>query len=310
MPSRYEMRLPFSTTKEIQDWAKRYNKNQTGVQKLIEKYLIGLKKTVRERKTRRTPGGYLRYNELYDLVYWKLKRSRWIDKNSKPVVRKVTSEVFRLDDDWEKLKKLTGLYGVGQSVASAILHLCDQKKYPILDRHALRSVGIDEKYIYGPKYPFWQKYVDFCRAEAERYNVSMRTLDRALWKYSEVGIWENDKLRCRRYPRTGGPLGVTIPNGNQFRYAKQFRRPSGVDTYVEVIEEIGVEKVKSLNIEYGDNPLIRKFGEFDIIYDEGVNWKESGPYYIRNPGAIYRQADLLRRFAKRLNIDMIIDYFE
>ena len=138
----------------------------------------------------------------------------------------------------------------------------------------------------------------------------MRTLDQALWKYSEVGIWENEELRHRRYPRTGGPLGVTIPNGNQFRYAKQFRRPSGIDTYVEVIEEIGVEKVKNLNIEYGDNPLIRKFGEFDIIYDEGVNWKVSGPYYIRNPGAIYRQADLLRRFAKRLNIDMIIDHFK
>ena len=44
MPSRYEMRLPFSTTKEIRDWAKRYTKNQTGVRKLIEKYLMGLKK--------------------------------------------------------------------------------------------------------------------------------------------------------------------------------------------------------------------------------------------------------------------------
>ena len=105
----------------------------------------------------------------------------------------------------------------------------------------------------------------------------MRTLDQALWKYSEVGIWENEELRHRRYPRTGGPLGVTIPNGKQFRYAKQFRRRYEAHTYVEVIEEIGIENVKSLNIEYGDNPLIRTLGEFDIIFDEGVNWKESGP---------------------------------
>ena len=104
--------------------------------------MIGLKNTVWERKTPEAPRGYLRYHELYDHVYWKLKRSRWINKNSELFVIKVTSEVFRLDDDWEKLKNLTGLYSVGQSVVSAILHLCDEKKYSILDQHALRSVGI------------------------------------------------------------------------------------------------------------------------------------------------------------------------
>ena len=291
------MRLPFSTKKEINDWAKRYTDAQMGAQKLIEKYLMGLKKTVRERKTRRTPGGYLRYNELYDLIYWKLKRSRWIDKNPEPFVRKVTGEVFRLDDDSEKLKKLTGLYGVGQSVASAILHLCDQKKYPILGQRALRSLAIDEKYIYGPDYPFWQKYVDFCRSESERYNVSMRTLDRALWKYSAIGIWENEELRHHRYPRTGGPLGVTMPNG------KQFCCPYGANTYVAVIEEIRIEEVKSLNIRSGDNLLI------DYVNRDGVNQKRSGSYYIRVSGNIYRQGNLLKQVAERLNIDLIVDYF-
>ena len=306
MVSRYEMRLPFSTKKEIHDWAKRYTDGQTGAQKLIEKYLMGLQKTVRERKTRRTPSGYLRYDELYDLVYWKLKRSRWVDKNPKPFVRKVTGEVFYLDGDSEKLKKLTGLCGVGQSVASAILHLCDQKKYPILDQHALRSLAIDEKYIYGPEYPFWQEYVDFCRAKVKCYNVSMRTLDQALWKYSAVGgIRENKELRRHRYPRTGGPLGVTMPNG------KQFRCRYGVDTFVEVIEEMKIEKVNSLNIWYADNPLIRKFDPLNIFFYNGeVPWKKYGEYEVRNPGPIYRQANLLREVAERLNIDLIIDYFE
>ena len=310
MLSRYEMRLPFSTTKEIQDWADRYTKNQTGAQKLVEKYLMGLKKTVRERKTPEAPRGYLLYHEFYDLYDWKLKRRpRSRKKNSKVDIEEITGEAFRLDNDWQKLNKLTKIHDVGGSVASAILHLCDEKKYPILDQHALRSINIEEKYVHGPKYPFWQEYVDFCRAEAERYNVLMRTLDQALWKYSEVGIWENEELRHRRYPRTGGPLGVTIPNGKQFRYAKQFRRLYEAHTYVEVIEEIGIENVKSLNIEYGDNPLIHTLGEFDIIFDEGVNWKESGPYYIRVPGNIYRQGKLLKKIAERLNIDLITDYF-
>ena len=265
--------------------------------------MIDLKKTVKARKTPEAPRGYLLYDELYDLVYWKLKRSRWINKNSNAFVKDVTSEAFRLDDDWEKLQKLKALHGVRESVASAILHLCDQKEYPILDQHALRSVLIDHNEVYYDS-EFWEKYVDFCRAEAERYNVSMRTLDRALWKYSAVGLRENAELRRRCYP-PGGPLGITIPDGKQFRYAKQFRRPNGIDTYLEVIEEIGVERVKSLNIEYGDNPLIRKFDSFR----GGVSWKESGSYQIRNPGAIYRQGKLLEIIAERLHIDLIVDYF-
>ena len=47
---------------------------------------------------------------------------------------------------------------------------------------ALRSVGICEKYVHGPKYPFWQEYVNLCRENAKHYEVSMRALDRALWK--------------------------------------------------------------------------------------------------------------------------------
>ena len=295
MISPYYYELPFTTKKEINDWAKRYSENQTGAQKLVEEYLIGLKKTVKARKTPEAPRGYLLYDELYDLVYWKLKRSRWISKNSEAFVKDVTSEAFRLDDDWEKLKKLKALHGVRESVASAILHLCDQKEYPILDQHALRSVLIDHNEVHYES-QFWRKYVDFCRAEAERFSVSMRTLDQALWKYSAVGLRENAELRLRYYP-PGGPLGVTMPN------EKQFRCRYGVDTFVEVIEEIGVEKVKSLNIRYGDNPLIRNK---DGILDGG-SWTESGSYDIRTPGNIYRQANLLREVAKRLNIDLVVD---
>ena len=299
-----QLKLPpgLSSTDKINHWADRYTKNQTGAQKAVEKYLMSLEDTVRERKTSWTPSGYLSYNELYDLVYWKLKRSRWINKNSESFVRKVTGEAFCLDDDWEKLNKLTDLYGVGQSVASAILHLCDEKKYPILDQHALRSIEIKEEYVHGPKYPFWQEYVDLCRAKAKRYNVSMRTLDQALWKYSEVGIRENEELRRGKYPRTGGRLGVTMPNG------KQIRCRWGTDTYVEVIEEIGIEKVKSLYMRYGDDPLIRTFSCFNSYYP-GITWKESGNYEIKVPSGPYRQADLLRRMTKRLNIDLRIDYF-
>ena len=294
----YYYELPFTTKKEINDWAKRYSENQTGAQKLVEEYLIGLKKTVKARKTAEAPRGYLLYDELYDLVYWKLKRSRWIHKNSKAFVKNVTSEAFRLDDDWEKLKKLKALHGVRESVASAILHLCDQKEYPILDQHALRSVYIDHNEVYYES-QFWQKYVDFCRAEAKRFDVSMRTLDRALWKYSAVGLRENTELRRRCYP-PGGPLGVTIDGENQIRLS------TGAQTFVKAIEKViekeGVERIERLGIECRYVPLISLTNYIDI------QSTQSGVYYIVTDSSTTRKIAILDEIAECLDVDLIADF--
>ena len=108
-----------------------------------------------------------------------------IDKNPPGLIEKITGEAFSLDDDWEKIEKLKEIYGVAASVASVILHLYDSKKYPILDVHALRTIGIDNQKVNYDE-PFWRKYVNLCRVKAERYDVSMRALDRALYKYSEL----------------------------------------------------------------------------------------------------------------------------
>ena len=192
MTSEYEMQFPFTTRKEILDWEARYIDGQTEKRQRQEQAVIDMRKKVKSRKTSETPGGYLLTSELREMGRWK----HWalpskIDKNPPGHIEKITAEAFSPGDDWEKLKKLIsyygGLDGVRQSVASVILHLYDPKKYPILDEHALRSVGIKEEYVHGPKYPFWQEYVDLCRAEVKCYDVSMRTLDRALYKYSESG---------------------------------------------------------------------------------------------------------------------------
>ena len=192
MTSQYQMQFPFMTQKEIHDWEARYIEDQSKKRQHQEQAVIDIKKVVKTRQTPDTPGGYLRTAELRTMAQWKSHYlPSKIDNNPPGLIEDVTREVFSLNDDWKKLKKLTsvcgGLYGVRQSVASVILHLYDRKKYPILDHHALRSVGIKEEYVKGPEYPFWQEYVDLCRAEAERYDVSMRTLDRALYKFSESG---------------------------------------------------------------------------------------------------------------------------
>ena len=182
MQSAHIMQLPFTTREEILNWEARYLKKQSKNRHGLEQTVIGFSKNV-------LAHGYLREAELRKMAQWKSHFTpSKLDPNPTGRIEDVTREAFRLNDDWEKLEKLTEIKGVRESVASVILHLYDPdpKKYPILDRHALRSIGIDSRKV---KYdePFWRKYVNFCSAEAKHYDVEMRTLDRALYKFSESG---------------------------------------------------------------------------------------------------------------------------
>ena len=177
--------LPFTTQREICDMEARYLERQSATDENLEEAVIGFKENVRSRETHETPNGYLLKAELSSMAYWKSHYlPNKIDKNSPRLIEKLTGEVFRLDDDWEKLEKLTWLHGVRESVASVILHLYDPKKYPILDKHALHAIGIDYQEVNYDE-PFWRQYVNLCRAASERYDVSMRKLDRALYQYGK-----------------------------------------------------------------------------------------------------------------------------
>ena len=185
MISEYEMQFPFTTQKEILDWEARYLNDQSERRRDQEQAVIDLKERVETRKTLETPEGYLSQPELRQMAKWKDRFvPNKIDKNPPGLIEKITGKAFGLNDDWERIRKLKEIYGVAASVASVILHLYAPKKYPILDVHALRTIGIDNQKVNYDE-PFWRKYVNFCRAKAERYDVSMRALDRALYKYSE-----------------------------------------------------------------------------------------------------------------------------
>ena len=185
MTSEYEMQFPFTTQKEILDWEACYLKDQSEKRRDQEQAVIDLKAKVETRKTPETPQGYLSQPELRQMGKWKDRFvPSKIDQNPPGLIEKITGEAFGLNDDWEKLSKLTEIYGVAASVASVILHLYDEGDYPLIDVHALRTIGIDSQTINYDE-PFWRKYLDLCRAKAERYDLSMRALDRALYKYSE-----------------------------------------------------------------------------------------------------------------------------
>ncbi len=167
------LRFPES---EIGYWANRYTKRQREEDRTKEQQLIDLKPEIQSRSS-------LTKDELYELACWKsARRAKLTLENTDTFTKDIMQSAFAAEDHWAKLLILTLLPGIGQPTASAILHLYDKEKYPILDIHALWAVGRQWKKRVA--YPFWPDYVQFCRDIANRNDVSMRELDRALWKYS------------------------------------------------------------------------------------------------------------------------------
>ena len=186
MTAERKMLFPFTKKDEILYWATLYTKEQSEKRQREEEVVRKFKDIVDEE-------GYLPKHELMEMAHWKdpqFARSNIKKGNLSERIEAVTREAFRPGDDWEKLKKLMGYYdgicGVGQSIASTILHLYDPERYPIFDPHALYSIRINKEEVEGDK-EFWKKYVDFCQAKAKCHDVCMRTLDRALYKFSKSG---------------------------------------------------------------------------------------------------------------------------
>ena len=167
------LRFPES---EINYWANRYTERQRENNRAREEYLTGLKSDIQARD-------YLIKDELREVARWKSPRRAALTlENTDTFITAITETAFTATDNWTKLLTLTQLQGIGQPTASAILHLYDEGQYPILDIHALWAVGLPWKKRVS--YPFWPEYIQFCRDIANRNDVSIRDLDRALWKYS------------------------------------------------------------------------------------------------------------------------------
>ena len=176
------MKLRFCES-EIDDVANcytEYQEAQGAHYREIEEQVIGFRDKIQRR-------GYLTQYELYQVAHWTLSvyggdAADRASRNPDAFIEVITRQAFTATDDSEKLLSLTELRGIGQTTASAILHLYDKGQYPILSEPALWSVGLERKK--RTTYPFWLEYIEFCRDIANRNGVEMRTLDRALWFYS------------------------------------------------------------------------------------------------------------------------------
>lgn len=130
--------------------------------------------------------GYLEHSEFLEIAEWKSRRPRkryaanspaWVEEVTRVALEHETSPHLAIE-------VLTILAGVRWPTASVILHFCHHDPYPILDFRALWSLSVDVPSQYT--YKFWDEYLEFTRSLARDAHVDMRTLDRALWKYSKL----------------------------------------------------------------------------------------------------------------------------
>jgi hypothetical protein len=164
----FKLRFPPS---EIPHWASRYA--YAGEDRTVD--TVG--RSVQSR-------GYLKRQEFLRLCRWKTPRSQpRCARNPASLVREATEIALATDDERAKMYVLRSLAGVEWPTASVILHFCDRRPYPILDYRALWSLGYRKPPAYT--FAFWMAYTRFTRELSQATGHSMRTVDKALWRYSK-----------------------------------------------------------------------------------------------------------------------------
>ena len=129
--------------------------------------------------------GFLTKDEFLTVCAWKTPRSRpRCESNDEGLIREVSALARTTESERLRIQVWTLLAGVKWPTASVFLHFAFPNRYPILDFRALWSLRTEVPAQYS--FPFWMEYTEFCRALARREHVTMRILDQALWKYSEL----------------------------------------------------------------------------------------------------------------------------
>jgi len=127
--------------------------------------------------------GFLTKQEFLTVCRWKTPRSQPRCRTNPPdLIREVTKCALSTSAERLRIEVLTILDGVGWPTASVVLHFFHSDPYPIVDVRALWSLKTQVPSAYD--FAFWQHYTRFCRDLARRGGVSMRTLDRGLWQFS------------------------------------------------------------------------------------------------------------------------------
>ncbi len=127
--------------------------------------------------------GFLTKDDLLVVAKWKWKGGavrRLCEKNFAEDVQEISAASFSARSEQLRVGALLALHGVNWPMASVILHFVFET-YPILDFRSMRTIGGSTSYNYAN----WRDYTDLCREVANKYGVSMRALDKALWQFDK-----------------------------------------------------------------------------------------------------------------------------
>ena len=159
----------------------RFNKDQ--ILELSNRYSYSSKVNILQMVDSIKEKKYLTKTEFSETCKWKTQRSKLkIESNKEDYVEEITKIALTTDNPQVSIEVLTLLSGVGWPTASTILHFFHKDKYPILDFRALYSLGFDKPPKYD--YTFWNSYTEYCRNLSNSLKLDMRTIDKALWQYS------------------------------------------------------------------------------------------------------------------------------
>jgi len=105
--------------------------------------------------------------------------------NDDAVVQEHIKRAVRESSIRSKVEALTSLSGIGVPVASAILIFINEDRFTVIDERAW-NVLQETKYLSqelseDPNVDEYLLYLGACWTLANEYDVSLRTLDRALW---------------------------------------------------------------------------------------------------------------------------------
>ena len=180
---------------EVHEFARRYREKEGG--KLLEDDQ-SLQESFKDARL----SGHITPQQLRDVAKWKSgeRTLPHLTKNAAEEVKECSAVAFAAQTDRLRIHALLALDGISWPTASAILHFVFPGRFPILDVRAMGTVGkirADSKQSPNYTLPLWTQYAKLCRETAERYGVTLRDLDRALWMWDAEG--------CNRSPYRNRP---------------------------------------------------------------------------------------------------------
>ena len=172
--SSFKLRFPATMLDSL---AARYTEAQDAETREEERHIVEeMSPQVRSR-------GFYTPDQFVTVCRWKSLRPRQrYEAIPDDRIVEATRLALAARDETLRIGILVALDGIGWPTASALLHFGHRDPYPILDFRALESLGVEQPSSY--LFKFWWSYVLACRKLAERHEVDMRMLDRAMWQYS------------------------------------------------------------------------------------------------------------------------------